>query len=108
MRHFHFILVTGLLILVIGGCEADARIKRQTSLVNTKTQVAASEYQQADTPVKKLVVADEYFRTAPKMTQVLEDYMFGREPAPDTSAPAPDATTTTTSARDMVPVNVSK
>ena len=84
MRHF---LLVSVLLICCAGCEQDARIKRQASLLNTKTQVVADEYQKADTPAKKQEIADEYFRTTPKMTQVLEDYMFGREPKPDTTVP---------------------
>jgi hypothetical protein len=77
-----YLLITVLLVS-FSGCETDARIKRQASLLNVKTQVTAEEYRKADTPAKKLEIADEFFRTAPKMTQVLDDYMSGREPAAD-------------------------
>lgn len=74
------------LLVLMTGCPKDARIKRQTSLVNVKTQVTAKEFKEAPTPEKKVEIATEFFDTAPKMTQVLDDYMSGREPAP---APTP-------------------
>jgi hypothetical protein len=75
-----FALIT--LLVLMTGCPKDERIKRQSSLLNTKTQVTAKEYEEAPTPEKKVEIATEFFKTAPKMTQVLDDYMFGREPAP--------------------------
>jgi hypothetical protein len=79
-----FALIT--LLVLLTGCPKDERIKRQSSLLNVKTQVTAKEFNDAPTPEKKVEVAKEYFDTAPKMTQVLDDYMAGREPAP---APTP-------------------
>lgn len=78
MRKFMVVILFALVTCV--GCSKDARIKRQVSLLNVKTQVAAAEYKEAKTPEAKDKVATEYFNTAPKMTQVVEDYMFGREP----------------------------
>jgi len=69
-----------LLALALAGCSIDDRVKRQGSLLNIKTSVAAKEYKAADTPEKKVVVADEYFRSAPAMTQVLDDYLQGKDP----------------------------
>lgn len=80
-------LLLAILMVSFTGCQIDGRTKRQASLLNTKVQVTADEYKKAETPAKKVEIADEFFRTAPKMTQVLEDYMFGREPAPDTTVP---------------------
>lgn len=76
MRKLFFV---ALLALVMTGC-IDDRIKRQGSLLNVKTQVAAKEYKAADTPDNKNAVADEYFRTAPAMTQVMDDYLQGKDP----------------------------
>lgn len=101
-----YLMVFALVLVCCTSCEQDSRIKRQAALVNTKTQVTADEFNKADTPEKKVSIATEFFRTAPRMTQVLDDYMCGREPAPDTSAPAPAAAATTTPARDAVPVDV--
>jgi len=80
-----FLAIVTVLVLLTG-CPKDDRIKRQASLLNVKTQVTAKEYKEAPTPEKKVEIATEFFNTAPKMTQVLDDYMFGREPAP---APTP-------------------
>jgi len=79
-------LVPVALVLVFSGCAKDARIKRAASLSNTKMKVEAAEYWAATTPEKKLEIADHHFRTMPKFTQVVDDYMHGREP----SGPTPD------------------
>lgn len=84
MRYFYSAVL--ILVVLLAGCEKDARIKRQSSLLNVKTQVTAKEFNEAPTPEKKVEIAKEFFDTAPKMTQVLDDYMAGREPAP---APTP-------------------
>lgn len=68
------------LLFLLPAC-VDGRIKEASSLVNTKTVVTAKEYKAAKTPEEKVKIADEYFDTAPRLTQVLEDYMYGREPA---------------------------
>jgi hypothetical protein len=68
------------LLFVLTGCPADARIKRQSSLLNVKTKVAADEFKKAVKPEEKLKVAEVWFETAPKMTQVLDDYMQGKKP----------------------------
>lgn len=61
------------------GC-VDARIKRAASLANTKTQVEAREFESATTPEEKLKIADRHFKTLPKFTQILDDYVNGRKP----------------------------
>jgi hypothetical protein len=66
-------------MFLLGGC-ADARLKRQASLLNVKTHVARDEYNAAPTPEAKLVVADAYFRNAADMTQIVENGLFGRPP----------------------------
>lgn len=66
--------------LLLSAC-VDGRIKEAASLVNVKTSVTAKEYKAAKTPEEKIKIADEYFDTAPRLTQVLEDHMYGREPA---------------------------
>ncbi len=66
-------------LLLLTGC-VDSRLKRQASLLNIKTNVATSEYKTAATPDAKLAVADEYFRNAADMTQLVEDGIFGRKP----------------------------
>jgi PBP1b-binding outer membrane lipoprotein LpoB len=81
--------LVALLALILTGC-IDDRIKRQSSLLNVKTQVAAKEYKAADTPDKKVAVADEYFRTAPAMTQIMDDYMQGKDPQKPQVDPVPN------------------
>jgi hypothetical protein len=68
------------------GCDKDARARRQASYVNTATQVAAKEFNEAPTAAEKVQVAATYFRRMPKHTQNLEDYLHGRKP----SGPSPE------------------
>jgi len=79
MKRRRLFLLLPLLCLSLSGC-VDDRIKRASSLLNVKTQVAAKEFEAATTPALKAEVAKRYFDNAPTMTQVLEDYMFGRKP----------------------------
>ena len=97
MRKAKLILVAAVLVLA-AGC-VDARIKRQASMLNVKTGVATSEFANAKTDADKIKVANNYFLKGPNgepsaqdMTQVLEDYAFGRQPVvvpPPAPAPAP-------------------
>jgi hypothetical protein len=76
------------LLAFLTGCPADARIKRQASLLNVKTAVASEEFKAAATPEAKVKVAETWFENAPKMTQVLDDYLQGKKPqAPKPPAP---------------------
>lgn len=73
-------LLAALLLLgILSGC-IDDRIKRQGSLLNVKTQVTANEFNAAATPAEKLKIAGTYFESAPKMTQIMDDYLQGRKP----------------------------
>jgi hypothetical protein len=74
-----------ILLVALYGC-ADSRIKSEANLLNVKTQTASKEYVTAATPQDKDAIASEYFRTAPKMTQLISDYMRGVPPTP---APLP-------------------
>ena len=67
------------LVFAATGC-TDDRIKRQASLLDAKTKVAKKEYNAATTPETKCKVADEYFRNADQMTDVIAAYMYGRKP----------------------------
>ena len=67
-------------VLVLTGCPKDDRIRRLASLHNVKTHTAAKELKAATTDQQKVEIAEEYFRKAPEETQLIEDYMFGREP----------------------------
>lgn len=69
------------LVLSLAGC-LDSRIKRASSLVNVKTQVEAKEFNEAKTDAEKLQIAKRHFETLPPYTQVLDDYMHGRDVAP--------------------------
>jgi len=64
----------------VSGC-IDPRIKREVSLINVMTVTAAEEFNAATTPEAKVQAAKEFLDVAPKHTQVLEDYVFGRKPA---------------------------
>jgi hypothetical protein len=70
-------LLLSFLLLGLAGC-VDGRIKQAASLSNVKAQVTAKEYKAAKTPEEKLKIAEEYFNTAPRLTQVVEDYLYGR------------------------------
>jgi hypothetical protein len=90
MRRLCVSLAVLSLCLLLTGCPADARIKRQSSLLDVKTKVAAEEFKAAATPEAKIKVAETWFETAPKMTQVLDDYLHGRKPTgpkPGTTVP---------------------
>lgn len=75
------------LLVLLAGC-TDARIKRQISLSNTKTQVTADEFNKAATDQEKVKIADKYLNGNPEkkvpgmkhMTQVVDDYFQGRDP----------------------------
>jgi len=69
-----------LLLLVLAGCSKDARIKRAASMLNVKTQTEAQEYEAAESAERKLEIADHHFKTVPKFTQIIDDYLHGREP----------------------------
>jgi len=86
-------LLLPVLFVLLGtvGC-TDVRIKRQASLLNVETKTAAVELENAKTDAEKVKVAKQFFKVAVPQTQVLEDYMFGREP----SGPAPVAPTNST------------
>lgn len=89
MRRVIFSLMSlAVMLTCLTGC-MDDRIRRQVSLLNAKTKTAASEYEEADTPEKKDTVAKGYFKTAPQMTQVLDDYAYRRKP--QVTAPAETA-----------------
>ena len=75
------ILLAVSLLLFVTGC-FDERIKREASLLNTATIVAAKEFSAATDDKKKIEIARNYFQDAPAMTQVLEDYLYARQPAP--------------------------
>lgn len=77
MKQFILILVT---LLFVSGCAVDDRVKRASTVLNAKTQVASNELDKADTPEAKVKVAEDYFKTAPAMTQVLQDYLTGTDP----------------------------
>ncbi len=81
------------LCLVFAACGCiDDRIKQQASLLDAKTKVAKKEYNAAGTPDAKCKVADEYFRNADQMTDVIAAYMYGRKP---TEEPPPTSTDVT-------------
>lgn len=67
----------------------DARAKRAGSLLKIKTQVAKTEFEQAKTDADKVKVAKEWFDTAPRLTDTLDDYLQGRKPVEDVPAPSP-------------------
>jgi len=81
------ILAALALTVLLTGC-VDDRIKRQISLTNTRTQVAAKEFNEAATPEEKVKVADRYINGVPErevpgmkhMTQVADDYFQGKDP----------------------------
>jgi len=77
VKQFILILVT---LLFVSGCAVDDRVKRASTVLNAKTQVASNELDKADTPEAKVKVAEDYFKTAPAMTQVLQDYLTGTDP----------------------------
>ena len=74
------LLMLTVLLIVLPGCTKDARIKRAAALTNTKMQVEAAEYEAAATLEKKKEIADHHFKTMPKFTQVIDDYLQGRKP----------------------------
>jgi hypothetical protein len=80
MKRFKFLSLL-LVCFALVGC-IDDRIKRASSVVNAKTQVAAKEFAAAPTDPAKVEVAKRYFDNAPALTQVLDDYLAGRKPAP--------------------------
>lgn len=80
MRKLSVSLAVLALCLLLTGCPADARIQRQSSLLNVKTKVAAEEFKAAATPEAKVKVAETWFENAPAMTQVLDDYLQGKKP----------------------------
>lgn len=84
----HLSFAVLLLSLFLCGCPADSRVKRQASLLNVKTATAAAEFKAAPTDADKVKVADEYFRSAPLMTQVVEDWFFNRKPQGPAELPA--------------------
>lgn len=79
MRNF---LIVPVFVLLLCGC-IDARTKRASSLANVATQTAKREYEAADTPEKKVRVADEYFKEIPPIINAVDDYIHGREPVKD-------------------------
>ena len=72
--------------LCLSSC-VDSRVKREASLLNVKTHVATTEYNQAVTPADKCKVADEYFRDAQDMSQIINDGLLGNKPTPATPSP---------------------
>ena len=68
------------LLLLLPACTKDARAKRAASLANVKMQTEAAEYKAAESWEVKKKIADHHFKTMPKFTQVVDDYMHGREP----------------------------
>lgn len=83
MRLYASFLILSLVFTA--GC-VDSRMKRQASYVNTVTVVAEKEFKAAATDKEKAGVAAKYFERMPKHTQLLEDYLHGREP----STPSPE------------------
>ncbi len=79
----NILLLCLFLCLILTGCTKDARAKRATSLLNVKTQVAKAEFEQAKTDVEKVAVAKQWFDTAPRYTQAVDDYMQGKQPTND-------------------------
>ena len=98
MNMKQFILIP-LVLLFASGC-IDDRIKRESSVLNAKTQVANEEFDKATTPEAKIQIAKDYFRTAPAMTQVLQDYLTGAQPKTPVIKEDPK------DPASMVPVNV--
>lgn len=86
MKRFRLFWLVPLLCLVTAGC-VDDRVKRASSVLNAKTQTAAKEFGAAATPEAKAAVAARYFDNAPDMTQVLDDYLFGRKPQQPSTTP---------------------
>ena len=64
--------------------------KQQMSVSNAKCATAAAEFNAATTDEEKLKVAADYFSTAPKELQLMDDTIWGRDPSVDPSTP--DAT----------------
>jgi hypothetical protein len=77
MRKILFVLV---LACCLTGCEKDARAQRASSLSKVKVDVAKAEFKAADTPEKKVKVAEVYFDNAPALIGAVDDYMHGRDP----------------------------
>lgn len=69
-----------LVTLTLSGC-MDDRIRRQTSLLDIKTKTAAHDFSVAITPEARIEIAQDYFKDAPAMTEVLVDYAFSQQPA---------------------------
>ena len=79
-RKFGILAAALFLVVALTGCPKDARIKRAASMSNVKTRVATKEFNEAATKDEKIKIAEEYFRNAWKFTQVIDDYLHGREP----------------------------
>jgi hypothetical protein len=96
MKH---ILLASFVLLLVAGC-VDDRIKRASTTLNAKTQVANEEFDKAPTQEAKVQVAKDYFQTAPAMTQVLQDYLTGVDPKKPVIKEDPN------DPASMVPVNL--
>jgi len=74
------IFLLALVFCFMTGC-VDDRVKRASSLSRVKVTVAKEEFKAADTPEKKVKVAEAYFDNAPALLGAVDDYLHGRDPA---------------------------
>lgn len=88
------ILIT-LLAFSTAGC-IDARIKRASSALVVATAQAKKDRDNAKTEAERKAIDDMYFQQAPRMAQLVDDYLNGRTPqdltTPAVIAPAPVVT----------------
>jgi hypothetical protein len=75
------------LVVFLSGC-TDARIRRQISLMDVKTQDTVESFNKAPTDAEKVQIADKYLNGTPEkgvpgmkhMTQVVRSYFFSESP----------------------------
>ena len=76
-------------LLVFPGCfpTKSTEFKNQISVSNAKLKVASEEFKTAQTVDEKIEIATDYFATAPRELQLLDDTAWGRDPSTDALTP---------------------
>lgn len=76
-------------VLACAGC-ADRRAREASNLNLVKAKVALKEFNAAPTPEAKNKIAKEYFDGGIRLLQVVDDYLWGREPVEEKINVKPD------------------
>lgn len=69
-------------LVIVTGC-VDARVKRASNAMKIATEQAKKDLDNAKTDEERKAIVDMYFKHAPQIAQVIDDYLNGRKPAVD-------------------------